>query len=154
MRLSETDNVGGMSINAAQDFSGSPCAWCNPLNIPCNHSQRHSLALFALPGVLRSEMGDAKGKNSAKLREGVELRERSAQHIKTDVTLTSRQRHELTRWDERTTVPALPLPKRPYSSSPASIQTPLHAELWSLLPSLAKEGQQPWTGQELPDSLR
>ena len=97
---------------------------------------------------------EEKAKIEQKLREGVELRERFAQHIKADATLTSRQRQELTRWDERTTVLALPLPKRPYSSSPASIQTPLYAELWSFLPSLAKEGQQPWTGQELPKFLR
>ena len=89
-----------------------------------------------------------------KLREGVELRERSAQHIETDVTLTSRQRQELTRWEERTAVLSLPLPKRPYLSSPDSIQTPLHPELWSFLPRLTKEGQQPWSGQELPEFLR
>ena len=108
------------------------------------------LTRLAAKSVDREE----KARMEQELREGVELREHIAQHIETDVTLTLRQRQQLAGWQERMALLALPLPKRPYSSSPASIQTPLHAELWSFVPSLAMEGQQPWTGQELPEFLQ
>ena len=43
----ETDDAGGMLIDATLDFIGSPRVGRSPLNIPCNRSQRHGSTLFA-----------------------------------------------------------------------------------------------------------
>ena len=88
------------------------------------------------------------------LGELVAVRDRFTRNFNADYTLTSEQRRELVRWQERRAVLALSLPKRPYASSPVSIQTPIRAEFLSLLPAQAMEGQQPWTGQALPEFLR
>ena len=88
------------------------------------------------------------------LRVSVEIQDRVAPDVNTDHTLNAAQRRQLARWEERMQVLAWPLPRRPYPSSPASIQTPIHAELSSFLPSLAKDGRQRWAGQGLPKFLR
>ena len=97
---------------------------------------------------------EERGRIEQSLGELVAIRDRFTPNFNTDYTLNPAQRRQVVRWQQRMAALDLPLPKRPYLSSPVSIQTPLHAELWSFLPRLAKEGQQPWSGQELPEFLR
>ena len=105
--------------------------------------------------LLEKSMDDEeKGAIKQSLKQASAFRDFLVQNFDSSSALTGRQHQQLAQWETKRDTLAQPLPKRSYYSSPAPIQTPIHEELSSFLPSPEEEGRLPWDGEALPEFLR
>ena len=88
------------------------------------------------------------------LQEDIAYQDRFRLYVDPDVDLTPGQQQQLARWQQNMDDLTWPLPKRPYELNPASIQTPIHPELFFFLPRLPTENQESLTGHLLPRFVR
>ena len=108
-----------------------------------------------LTGLLEKSVDDEEKKAIGQsLKRELELRDFLVQNFDPGSVLTATQRQQLAQWEARRDILVQPIPKRPYHSSPDSIQTPIHEELSSFLPSPEFEGEARWTGEALPAFLQ
>ena len=108
-----------------------------------------------LTGLQEKSVDDEEKKAIAQsLKEELELRDFLVQNFDPGPALAATQRQQLVKWEARRDILVQPLPKRPYYSSPDSIQTSVHKELSSFLPNPGEQEQLPWTGEALPEFLR
>ena len=116
------------------------------------HSSYRIKALTSLSAQAKNEE-DREAVEQA-LQQELAIRDLCAPIVNPNVALTASQQEHLVQWVKKKNILALPLPERPYPSSPDSVQVPIHRGLSSYLPDLPSEGEAPWTGQVLPEFLR